>query len=400
MIETIISPDLAKQEAAALPVATPDVAPVTSEAPKPTIDPVAAAALATAAKEANEAAFAKAQADCKASAELSASAAGEIIARGRNSLADLGMIFQTHFDESCASGLIPWDNAANMLRSALSLETGESIDVGTPMQVHTAADFFGRPAFIVLPIDAQRAFGRLFALTASLDDKGQANGRKHYALTGLGNNDSIRAFAFACGRELAECSKFLPGARFAKLGYMQQEDVRTLISIFQRAATAGDKKKIVDDVSAKPEALANVAKAAIAEKEQAKLEKSVKRELVSTLLTAHAKGETVAPSSPDANGATALATDSLPPHGRAVGICSSLKESPELCGALAKTIEIEVFADIFAAMTDAGRLADLQLIHRKLAAEILIATRVAAEGGPAKCNRLQARKLLKADAGK
>jgi hypothetical protein len=373
-------------------------------APVVAIDPVVAAAEAEARKQAAEAAYAKALADAKTSAELSAAAAGDIMRRGRGQLAELGMVFWTHFDECMASGLVPWDNAGTMLRSALSLETGESVDLGRPMQVSSAADFFGRAAFVALPVDSQRTLAALFNLVPCLDDAGKPNGRKAYVLAGLGNNDAIKAFRYACGEDKAEAATFVPAARYSKHGHMQQEDVRTVVEVIKRAASAATKdgaKTVADGVTAKPAALANVARGAIAEKEAAKVERSERRELVSALLNAHngkgdapAKGESKADAK-DVDSSDAVASGA--PHGRAVAIVHALTESADVCNAFAKTVTEAVFADVFAAMTNAGRVADLQLIRRKLNAELLLAERIAANGGPGKMTRSEAKKSLKAE---
>lgn len=364
----------------------------TAPAPEqqPKLDPIAAAAKAEELKAAAAAAYASALGDCQTSAKLAAEAAGELLLRGRNQTADLGMIFQTHFDTVLASGLIPWDNARNMLTAAVALETGESLDIGRPMAVNAAAEFFGRTAFVSLPVDSQHAFGALFSLTNCLGDDGKETGKKAYTLTGLGHNDAIRAFTFATGHDKLGLQKFLPGARFARAGYLHQEDCRSMIAVIGRAARSADKKTVIDDVSAAPEKLVTVAKAAIAEKEAAKTERSERREKIKGLLSADAKGEAV----PAA--AAALPTANLPPHGRAVGIAEALKDVPT-CDAFAKIAENDLFASIFAGFSEAGRLADLQAIAKRLEAEIAIARKIADEGGPAKCNRVKARAMLRAE---
>lgn len=362
-----------------------------SEASK--IDAAKAALEAEQAKAAAEAAFKAAEEIVKTSATNSAKRAGALIAAGRGQLAELGAIFAEHFTVATRGGLIPWENARNMLTAALALETGETLDVGRPMQVNAAADFFGRASFIALPKDTQRAFGALFSLVDCLDDGGKATGAKRYDLTGLANNDAIRACSFARGENRKDIASFLPSARFASGGYMHQEDVRQLLAIIQRAAFSADKAKATDDVTKNPSSLANVARAAVAEREQSKLDRSKHRDKIKRLLEAEKNGEALPTS--EASQSPAPAGEAKP-HGNAVSINEALKDT-NVKLAFARTVEKEVLADVIAAFGEAGRLADMQYLHKILAREILLARHIAENGGPGKCTRKQAREAIRAN---
>lgn len=355
------------------------------------IDPMLAARQAEQEKAVSDKLLADAEKVVSESAKSTAAKANLIIASGRGQLAELGAIYSEHFELATKGGLITWDDARNKLTAALALETGESLDIGRPMQVHAAANFFGRAAFIVLPKDTQRAFGALFELTDCLDDAGKVTGAKRYELQGLCNNDAIRACKFARGQEADEVKKFLPGARFASAssgGHMHQDDARRMLAIIARAAFSADANKPTDDVTAKPAALASVAKAVNQAKEQEKLDRSKHREKVKLLLERDASGE----ASPAVDGAPT--TSVAKPAGSAVEINEALKDVG-IKVAFAKSVEKEVLADVLSAFGEAGRLADMQYLHKILAREILLARHIADNGGPSKCTRKQAREAIR-----
>jgi hypothetical protein len=350
----------------------------------------AAAAAAAAVKAQRDAESAEAEKTMRADAETVAQRARSIHVLGRSLDADMGREFLAFMGQHTASGLVPWERALATLKARVAEFIGDKVDVYRCMQMHCAAEHFGRGEYVALPLTSQKALATCFQDAPELNAQTQEpTGRRAYVLAELSDTDAGRAFTWARGSDRAELQSIFPDATYARDGVLSGDFVSALVQTMRKATAAALKKlpegtaeiPTVVSSSADVKALVSTQKDIVRTKEVKAKKAQEEREAFKAFKEETDGARKIVPSSDAVEPvpyATALVNDA----------CGSA--GPKMMQEFGARVPVDALVHLFAGFTSAGRFDDLAKLGEKLAREVKIAHYIQDNGGPSACPRVKA----------